>query len=126
MPVPSLAGAQLTAASRSAAHDFIGAGTSDGRVAMLQVHFVPRYEEQRLADLDVSIEERGIITLDEGKRPVLDLDYQESESQRAVAARVADDEILLYLRSESDGAEQRDSLKTRDGERDQQAAARPG
>ena len=117
MPVPSLAGAQLTAASRSAAHDFIGAGTSDGRVAMLQVHFVPRYEEQRLADLDVSIEERGIITLDEGKRPVLDLDYQESESQRAVAARVADDEILLYLRSESDGAEQRDSLKTRDGER---------
>jgi phosphate transport system permease protein len=117
LPIPSLAAVQLTSASRSAAHDFVATGTTDGRVALLQVRFLPRYEEQRLVDLDVQVEQLGVVELDADKRAVLELDAHQSDTQRVVAGRVADDEILLYRRNEGDGTEHRDSLKTRDGER---------
>jgi phosphate transport system permease protein len=115
--VPSLRGASITAASRSPANDFVAAGTSDGRVALLQVRFRPKYVEQRLVDLDVEVRERGTVELDAAKRPVRTLDYRERESWKAVAAVFGDDEIGLYRRNEDDGVETRDTLRTRDGER---------
>ena len=70
-----LEGATVVSASRSLQGDYVAAGTSDGRVALAQVTFQPRYENQKLADLEVSLAEKGIITLDDGRRPIRDVDY---------------------------------------------------
>jgi phosphate transport system permease protein len=117
VPPDWLQGAAITAASRTPANDFVAAGTSDGRVALLQVRFRPRYEEQRLVDLDIEVRQRGLVDLDAARRPVRRVDYRERESWKAVAALFGDDEIALYRKNEDDGSELRDSLRTRDGER---------
>ncbi len=117
IPAAWLQGAAITAASRTPANDFVAAGTSDGRVALMQVRFRPRYEEQRLVDLDIEVRERGTVELDAAKRPVSRVDYRERESWKAVAALFGDGEIALYRKNEDDGTELRDALRTRDGER---------
>jgi phosphate transport system permease protein len=117
LPVPGLGGARITAASRSTSGDFIGAGTSDGRAALVQVRFRPKYEEQRLVDLELEVRERATIELDPARRPIREIDYGEREAWKAVAALVGDDEIMLLRRNEDEGVEQRETLRTRDGER---------
>jgi len=115
--VASLKGAAITAASRSPANDFVAAGTSDGRVVLLQVRFRPKYEEQRLVDLDIEVRERGLLALDAAKRPVRKVDYRERESWKAVAALYGDDEVALFRKNEDDGTELRETARTRDRER---------
>ena len=115
--VPSLRGAVVTAASRTPANDFVAAGTADGRVALLQVRFRPKYEEQRLVDMEIEIRERGGFEVDAQKRAVREVDYRERESLQAAAAVIGDDEIVLYRKNQDDGQEQKETLHTRDGER---------
>src|SRR5262245_52260262 len=57
--VTSLGGSAVTVASRSLMGDFLAAGTADGRVALQQVRVLPKYEQQRLVDLDVELRDRG-------------------------------------------------------------------
>src|SRR6266705_671709 len=51
-PLPGLLGATVVSACRSLTGDYLGAGTADGRVALQQVRFRPRYAEQKLVDLE--------------------------------------------------------------------------
>jgi len=116
-PLAALAGAAVTAASRSLDGDFVAAGTADGRVALAQVRFRPRYEAQRLADLDIEVSERGLATVDPAGRAVRQVAYAEEESGRkVVAALVADDEIALWT-SEVETGEKLETLRTSGGER---------
>jgi phosphate transport system permease protein len=115
-PLPGLARAALTAGSRSLTGDYLGAGTSDGRVVLSQVRFRPRYEEQRLVDLDIDVRDRGAVDVDERRRPVREVDYDEHEGRRAVLAVVAQDEIAI-VRTSEDGTEERRAFKTQGGSR---------
>jgi phosphate transport system permease protein len=91
-------------------------GTSDGRVALAQVRFLPRYEEQRLADVEVAVRERGLVRIDATGRPIREVTYRESpEGARTLAALVSDREIVLWRASES-GEESRATLRTEEGD----------
>jgi phosphate transport system permease protein len=109
-------GATVVAGSRSLAGDYVAAGTSDGRVALRQVHSVPRYEEQRLVDLDLEVRDRGLVEIDPGKRPVRAVAYQERESWQAVAAQLDDGEIAVYRKNQDDGTEERHTVRVPDGQ----------
>jgi phosphate transport system permease protein len=116
VPVAGLEGATLTAASRTLTGDFVGAGTADGRVALAQVRFVPKYVEQKLVDLELEVRDRGVFEIDPAKRPLRDVSYVEQDGRKTVAAVVDDGEIAL-LRVGDDEAKQLDTLKTPDGEK---------
>jgi phosphate transport system permease protein len=113
--LPSLSGATLVSGSRSLTGDFIGAGTADGRVALAQVRFRPRYEEQKLVDIDIDVRERGTFEVDDSRRPVREITYLENEGSKSVAALLGDDEIVVLRIDESD-QERREILST-NGER---------
>ncbi|HSB62354.1 MAG TPA: hypothetical protein VLI67_11585, partial [Vicinamibacteria bacterium] len=115
-PPASLAGARVASASRSLTGDYVALGTSDGRVSLQQVRFRPRYEDQKLADLDVDVLDRGLVELDPGRRPIREVVYGEADGRKTVAAVVAVDEILVY-RTTDEGTEERQALRTRDAER---------
>ena len=110
--VAGLGDAQVTAASRSLEGDRVAIATADGRVALMEVAFRPRYEQQKLADLDIDVTESAIATVDPARRAVRQVTYgQSASSRRVVAAVVGDDEIALWSADEA-GAERRDSLRT--------------
>ena len=111
-----VAGTAITAASRTLTGDFVAAGTNDGRVSLQQVRFVPRYEDQKLVDLDISVRDRGLVAIDPAHRPIRELSYTEYEDRKAVAALVADDEIALLV-IDAEGNEKRDTLRTEAGEK---------
>ncbi len=113
----SLAGAAVTAGSRSLIGDYVAAATGDGRVALQQVRVLPRYEEQRLVDLETEVRDRGLVEVDPTHRPVRAVRYQEEESWQLVAAQVADDEIAVLRRNPDEGAEARHALRSNGGER---------
>jgi phosphate transport system permease protein len=116
MPIPSLRGAEVSCASRSLSGDFLGAGTADGRLVLAQVRFRPRFEAQKLIDLDLEVRERGSYELDPAHRPVRDLSYAENEGRKAAAAVIGDEEIAVVRVDESD-QEKRETLRTESGER---------
>jgi len=117
IPIAGLDGARLTAASRSLQGDFFAAGTDDGRVALLQVRFRPVFEGQVLADLEIEVRDRGLLTVDAAARPVRDASYWESlEGEKSVAALVGDSDIVL-VRFGDDGSPVLRTLPPREGER---------
>ncbi len=96
VPLEGIEGARLTTANRSLSGDFFAAGTDDGRVALFQVRFRPVFEGQVLADVDVEVRDRGVVTVDAARRPVRDVSYSESpEGERFLAALVGDDDVVL-------------------------------
>jgi phosphate transport system permease protein len=103
IPVPGLAGATVTATSRSVSGSYLAAGTTDGRVLLAQVRFTPQFVDQRLADLSLGVRERGAITVDPGGRPVRQVSYDEQDGQQFVAALVGDREIA-YWSTDADGS----------------------
>jgi phosphate transport system permease protein len=110
LPIASISGVGVTAASRSLQGDFLAAGTSDGRVALQQVRFLPQYEEQKLTDLKIEVRDRGLLEVDPGRRPILDVSYNEHEGRKAVAALLAEDEIAVYW-TDGEGLERREVLR---------------
>jgi phosphate transport system permease protein len=117
VPFPGLAGAGVTAASRSLTGDFLAAGTADGRVALAQVRFRPQYDDaQQLKDLEIEVRDRGLVAIDPAGRTVRQVSYSDDSGRKAVAALVADDEVALWHRAE-DETEALHTLRTRDGER---------
>jgi phosphate transport system permease protein len=115
-PLSSISGATITAASRSLTGDFVGAGTADGRVALVQVRFRPRYENQQLVDLDLDVRDRGLLKIDPSSRPVREVTYNELEGRKAIAALVADDEIAL-VQMDDEGFERRSTLRVQEGDK---------
>jgi phosphate transport system permease protein len=106
----------VTCASRSLTGDFVAIGTADGRVSLRQVRFIPRYEDQKLVDLDLSVRDRGQVALDPEKRPLRSVAYDEKDGRKTVLGVPADDRVLVF-RTDDEGAEHRVTLETRDGER---------
>jgi phosphate transport system permease protein len=110
-------GLSFTSASRSVLDDSVAAGTSDGKVALSQVRFLPRYEEQKLVDLEIEVRDHGVVEMDPTKRPVRDVSYHEREGWTAAAALVGDNEIIVFRKNPDENFEQRHTLRTNDGER---------
>ncbi len=107
---------QIASASRSLTVNFVALGTSDGRVMLQQVRFRPRYEEQKLVDLELDVRGCGELRLDAEGRAVREVAYDEVDGRQTVLAVVDTDEVLVY-RNDGEGGELRESVKTRDGER---------
>ena len=105
IPFPGLAGATVTATSRSASGSYLAAGTADGRVVLAQVRFTPQFDGQRLADLTLGVRERGSVTVDPSGRPVRQVSYDEHEGEQHVAALVGDREVA-YWWADAEGAQQ--------------------
>ncbi|HJS58866.1 MAG TPA: ABC transporter permease subunit [Vicinamibacteria bacterium] len=116
VPATFLGSARVTAASRSLTENYIAIGTDDGRVALRQVRFLPRYEEQKLADLDAEVRDRGLVELDSARRAIREVAYDEKDGRKLVVGVAGDDEIQFY-RTDDEAGEHRGILKTRDEER---------
>jgi phosphate transport system permease protein len=115
-PATSIGASAVTAASRSLLHDFVAVATGDGRVSLQQVRFVPQYEDQKLRDLDISVRDRGLVTLDPAGRPVREVAYEETDGRKVVAGVVGSDEIAVY-RTDDEGTEHLATLRTNGGEK---------
>ncbi len=113
---PALGPARIVAASRSLTGDCVALGTADGRLALQQVRFRPKYEEQKLAGLEVELRARGVIALDEQGRPLREVAYEETDGRQTAAALVGDGQILVW-RTNDEGLEQRAVLDARPGEK---------
>jgi phosphate transport system permease protein len=112
----TLKGVPMASASRSLEGEYVALGTTDGRVALQQVRFVPKYEDQKLVDLEVTVRDRGFFELDPVHRPIREVAYEETDGRKVVAGVAGDDEVLAY-RTDDEGAEHRVVLQTKDGER---------
>jgi phosphate transport system permease protein len=115
-PAPALGEARVTTASRSLLGNYVAIGTDDGRVALQQVRFRPKYEEQKLVDLEIEVRDRGSVQLDPTRRPIRQVVYEEQDGRKTVLGVAGDDEVLVY-RTDDEGGEHVAALKTRDGER---------
>jgi phosphate transport system permease protein len=114
-PLTPLAGAGVASASRSLVGDFLGVGTADGRVSLHQVRFRARYQDQKLST-SISVRERGIFEVDAQRRPIREVAYVETDGRKTALAVAGDDEIFV-VRTDGEGAEHREALRTQDGER---------
>ena len=85
-------------------------------MTLQQVRFLPKYEDQKLVDLEMSVADRGLVALDPAGRSLREIAYDEKDGRKVVAAAVGDDEVLVY-RTDDEGAERRETLKTKDGEK---------
>ena len=102
----SLKDATITTASRSLSGDFIALGTSDGRVALLRLTFVPVYEAGVLKNVTVDLLERAVIPFDAGKRPLQRISYVEDNDNKFVAGQVTDSEIKFWWADPSGAAKE--------------------
>jgi phosphate transport system permease protein len=116
LPPTSVGQSKVVSASRSLMGDFVALGTEDGHVSLQQVRFTPRYEEQKLVDLDLSVRDRGYVAIDPLARPIREVAYEETDGRKTVLAVPAPDTVLVW-RTDDEGAEHCAELKTRDGER---------
>jgi phosphate transport system permease protein len=115
-PIPGLGGQPAVAASRSHQGDLVAAATSEGRVALAQVHFRPRYDGSKLADLEVEVADRGVVDLAAAGRPVRQVDYVEDASGgKRVALLLGRDQVAVWSTDES-GAEVRSLVHVEPGE----------
>jgi phosphate transport system permease protein len=117
LPMPGLPpGTTVVASSRSSIGNYLAAATADGRVALAQPIFTPKYENEALSGLDVKIRERGVAKLDDTNRPIRQVSYYEDAGRKYVAAIVGDAELSLW-RTDDAGAEHRAKASAPAGER---------
>jgi phosphate transport system permease protein len=121
---PGLSGVTVTATSRSLLDDFVAAGTSDGRVALLQVSFRPEFEGGRLKDVSVDVTERGMITLDAGARAIRRVSYVVEGDQKVVAGQLSDSEVKVQW--VDGGTERQEMVAVRRGRISALAVGRTG
>ena len=111
----SLGGATVVASSRSLLGDFVGAGTNDGRIALLQVRFLPVHGDAGVDSVKVDVRERRLLTLDDQKRSLLRVAYIEENGRPFVAGQVSATEVVLWWLDESE-AERQATVSVRAGE----------
>ena len=109
IPIAPLAGATVTASSRSLTGHFVAAATADGRVALLQIRFTPQYEQQQLVDLATDVRDRGLVRLDPAGRAIRAVSYAEQDGQKFVAGTPGGGDVLLFW-TDADGAERHASV----------------
>src|SRR5262245_45837861 len=116
-PVPGTNGVPLVAGARTLTDDRLAAATADGRVALMRVVFQPRYDGQKLADLDVTLEDHGLVDLHAGGQGVRQVAYAEDAAGgKAVAALLADGGIATWRQSGDSVEGERAVLRTEPGE----------
>jgi phosphate transport system permease protein len=93
---PTLTGATITTGSRSLSGDYVALGTSDGRVALLRITFLPVYEAGVLKNVTVSLDERAVLKFDAAKRPLQRVAYLEDGDRKFLAGQVLDQEVKLW------------------------------
>jgi phosphate transport system permease protein len=103
---PTLTGATITAGSRSLSGDYVALGTSDGRVALVRVSFLPVYEAGTLKNVTVSLDERAVLKFDAAKRPLQRVAYLEDGDRKLVAGQVVDQEVKLWWSDPSGAAKE--------------------
>jgi phosphate transport system permease protein len=106
----SLAGAPISAASRSLMGDFVAAGLGDGRVALLQVRLLPIHNEGAATGVKVDVRERGVLALDPQKRAIQRVSYLEEGDRKLVAGQVGAGEVAFWWID--DGGAERNALVT--------------
>ena len=109
-PVPGLAGSTVISSSRSLVGNYMAAGLGDGRVSLMQVRYVPQFENQILKDLTIEVRDRGIARVSDTPMPVRQVSYTEHEGRKHVAA-LLDDRTIGYWWTDEDGAEHRTLLQ---------------
>ena len=114
-PVLSLAGAAVTASSRSLEGDYVALGTGDGRVGLVQVQFTPVFENGVLRDITVQTSERGIVVIDPSARPVHRVAYLEHDDRKFVAALLSDTDLALWW-TDSAGTAQQTLVQPQNGD----------
>jgi ABC-type uncharacterized transport system permease subunit len=72
---PLLVGANIVASSRSLMGDFLAASTAGGRVALLQVRFLPDHQDGAAAGVRVDVRERGTVALDARRQAAQRVSY---------------------------------------------------
>jgi phosphate transport system permease protein len=112
---PSLAGATVLASSRSLLGDFVAASTTDGRIALLQVRFLPIHGTDGLTGVKVDVRERGTVSIDPARRPAERVSYLEEGERKFVAGQVSPSEIALWWIDEG-AAERRAVVSVASGE----------
>jgi len=96
-PIAGVEGATITSSSRALSGNFVAAGTKDGRVALVQVRYTPRYDDaQTLSGLALDVRSRSTVVLDSAGRPVTQVSYLEQDGQKFVAGLVGDREIAYW------------------------------
>ena len=96
-PVPGLApGTPVRASSRSQTGNYLAAATDDGRVALMQVRYTPRYAGGTLSGLDVELRDRGVAAIDPAGRAIREVSYLEEDGRRFVAALVSDAALAVW------------------------------
>ncbi|MBP7570322.1 MAG: ABC transporter permease subunit [Acidobacteria bacterium] len=116
-PVPGLEpGTPIVSSSRSLLGQHLAAATADGRVALMQVRYTPRYEGQSLDGVDVSVVERGVVVLDPAGRAVREVSYDDRDGARHVAGLLDDGTIAIWQGDES-GDEKRAEVGVAAGQR---------
>ena len=112
-------------ASRSLDGDYVALGTADGRVALQQVRFAPKYEDQKLVDLDVEVRDRGVVEIDPAKRPIREVAYEETTGARRWPPWPADDEIAVCRTDDEGGRAAGDPARPRTARGSPRVAPRP-
>ncbi len=108
-------GSPIASSSSSVLGGYLAAGTTDGRVALMQIRYTPRYEREALSGVDVEIRSRGIALVDPEGRPVRQVSYVEEGGEKYVAAIVHDRDVAIWHADEA-GGERRATVSIADGE----------
>ena len=101
--IPDRGSATVISSSKSTVGHDLAAGFSDGRVALMQVRYVPVYEGAVLKDITADVRPLGVVALDPSGRPIRQVSYLEQDGRRFVAGAVGDHEIA-YLWADAEGA----------------------
>jgi phosphate transport system permease protein len=107
--LPGSEGARVVSSSRSLLGGLVAAGLDTGKVVLVQVRALPKYENQALVDVTTDVRERAIVDLDSAGRPVRQVSYDETEGQKYVAGLVADSEVAAWW-TDAEGAEHHATL----------------
>jgi phosphate transport system permease protein len=113
-PVAPIAGAVVTASSRSLTQDFVALGTNDGRVALLQVRFTPVHADGAVRDVTVDVADRGLVAIDAAGRPVQRVAYLEEGERTFVAAQMSSSDVALWWTDDS-GTTHQDVVRPSEG-----------
>ena len=99
---PSLSGASIVASSRSLLGDFVAASTSDGRVVLLQMRFLPIHGAAGMTGVKADVRDRGVVALDPQHRAAGRVSYLEEGGRKFVAGQVSPTEVALWWLDESE------------------------
>ena len=109
VPIAERGAASVVSSSKTTVGHDVAAGLSDGRVALLQVRYVPAYDGSTLKDVTTDVRQLGLVVLDPEGRSVREVSYLAQEDRRFVAGIVSDSHVA-YLWTTADGTEGRTVL----------------